>query len=78
MMFHSPAIRLVSGGVTGIILGAASARAVVFFRPDLPVAVTLESVALAAGFSAAIGLFFGMYPAFRAAQLNPIDALRYE
>jgi len=68
----------VSGGVTGIILGAASARAVVFFRPDLPVAVTLESVALAAGFSAAIGLFFGMYPAFRAAQLNPIDALRYE
>jgi putative ABC transport system permease protein len=66
------------GGVVGILLGAAGARAVVSLQPDVPVAVTLDSVLLATGFSAAIGLFFGMYPAVRAAALNPIDALRYE
>jgi putative ABC transport system permease protein len=66
------------GGVVGIVLGAGGARAVAALQPDVPVAVTLDSVALATGFSAAIGLFFGMYPAVRAAALNPIDALRYE
>ncbi len=40
--------------------------------------VSLQSVALAVGFSLAVGLFFGLYPATRAASLHPIDALRYE
>ncbi len=66
------------GGVVGILLGAAGVRAISFFQPDVPAAVTWDSVLLATGFSAAIGLFFGMYPAIRAAALNPIDALRYE
>ncbi len=66
------------GGVVGILLGIAGARAVVSLQPDVPVAVTLDSVLLATGFSAAIGLFFGLYPAVRAAALNPIEALRYE
>jgi putative ABC transport system permease protein len=44
----------------------------------LPTRVSLWSVLLAFGFSAAVGVFFGVYPARRAAQLDPIQALRYE
>ncbi len=76
-LLEAVALALV-GGAVGIALGAAGAQAVAGFQPDLPVAVTLDSVLLATGFSAAIGLFFGMYPAVRASALRPIDALRYE
>jgi putative ABC transport system permease protein len=44
----------------------------------LDTSITADSVLLAVGFSAAVGLFFGIYPATRAAALHPIEALRFE
>ncbi len=66
------------GGALGIILGAAGAFGISRLQSDLTAVVTGQSVLLATGFSAAVGLFFGIYPATRAAKLNPIEALRYE
>ncbi len=66
------------GGFVGIALGALGAFAVSKLQSDFQTYVTLDSILLATGFSAAVGLFFGIYPATRAARLNPIDALRYE
>jgi putative ABC transport system permease protein len=65
------------GGLIGIGAGAAISRVV---GPLLNVTtyVSPESVMLSVGFSVAVGLFFGIYPAMRAANLRPIDALRYE
>jgi putative ABC transport system permease protein len=66
------------GGFVGIALGWSGALAISNLQDDLTAVVTVQSVVLATGFSAAVGLFFGIYPATRAASLNPIDALRYE
>ncbi len=66
------------GGFVGIMLGVAGAFLVSQFAGDFQARVTIEAVALATGFSAAVGLFFGIYPATRAARLHPIEALRYE
>jgi putative ABC transport system permease protein len=65
------------GGSVGVVGGAAAARAVteVF---EWPTIVSLESVLLAVGFSALVGVFFGFWPAWKASNLNPIDALRYD
>jgi putative ABC transport system permease protein len=65
------------GGVLGIVLGV-GASAVVASKGGLPVHVSPASIGLAFGFSAAIGIFFGFYPARKASRLDPIDALRYE
>jgi putative ABC transport system permease protein len=67
----------VMGGAVGVILamGAVTAAGVSL---DLPTKVPLYAIALALGSSAATGLFAGIYPAARAARLDPIEALRYE
>jgi putative ABC transport system permease protein len=66
------------GGALGIILGIAGANLVSNLTPDLVTKVTIGTLALASGVASAVGLVFGVYPALRAANLRPIDALRYE
>ncbi|MFH1085676.1 MAG: ABC transporter permease [Chloroflexota bacterium] len=65
------------GGVLGIAMGWGIAKAVDSLD-QFKTVVTPQSVGLAVSFSLAVGLFFGIYPASRAANLNPIEALRYE
>ncbi len=65
------------GGLLGIMLGAAIGYAVNVFA-GFPVALPLWSFALGVGFSATVGILFGMLPAVKAARLDPIEALRYE
>ena len=67
----------VLGGIIGIIIGWGIAAAVTA-AGLMTTVVSIESVVLAFGFSAVIGIFFGLYPANRAAGLKPIEALRYE
>ncbi len=66
------------GGLIGILAGAGIATAIPLIFPAVPIKVSLWSVLLAFFFSAAVGIFFGAFPAQKAAKLNPIDALRYE
>ena len=67
----------VFGGVVGTIIGAAIALTISAVTP-IPASVEPWSVALGIGITAAVGLFFGLYPAMRAARLDPIEALRRE
>jgi putative ABC transport system permease protein len=63
------------GGLIGVILGSAAALAV---RLVFPSSLSAAWIAVAFISSCGIGLVFGIYPAWKAANLNPIDALRYE
>ena len=65
------------GGVLGIVIGVGGALLVGRFS-ELPTVLNSQVVLLAAGFSVATGLFFGYYPARKASQLDPIDALRQQ
>ena len=66
-----------AGGIIGILLGISSAYSVSHFM-NWPIVVTLNSIILAFFFASIIGVFFGWYPARKAAKLDPINALRHE
>lgn len=65
------------GGLIGVAIGFGLAQLISSVSP-LPASVSLWSVFLGLGFSSAVGIFFGIYPAGKAAKLDPIEALRYE
>ncbi len=66
------------GGILGIVLGGGGAIAATSFVDNFSAVVGIDAIVIAVLFSMAVGLFFGIYPAYRASRLNPIDALRYE
>jgi putative ABC transport system permease protein len=68
----------VVGGIIGILLGWGMATGVSVAFDAFDAVVGIDAVLTSLIFSMAVGLFFGIYPAFRASRLNPIDALRYE
>ena len=65
------------GGIIGIVLGLIGARLTTIVA-GWPTIISVETIAAAFVFSLGVGLFFGLYPANKAARLNPIEALRYE
>jgi putative ABC transport system permease protein len=78
LQFLAEAVVLTAaGGFLGIALGSGIGVGVNLLT-GFPVSLPWWSFALGLGFSAAVGIFFGMVPAIRAARLDPIEALRYE
>ena len=67
----------IAGGLIGIVLGVGASR-ILAWKAQWNIALPPESILLAFGFSVAIGVFFGFYPARKASRLDPIEALRYE
>ena len=65
------------GGIMGVLVGITASQLIAHYL-GWPVLVSMFWAGIAVGFSAMIGIFFGFYPARKAAQLDPIDALRYE
>ncbi len=66
------------GGLLGVMIGVAIPQIIISFIPEQKAIVTPDSVALAFGISVGIGILFGLYPAQRAAMMDPIEALRHE
>ncbi len=65
------------GGAAGIVLGRGASLAVNYFL-QWPTELSVPAIAVAVAVAAGVGVVFGYYPAWRAAQLDPIEALRYE
>jgi putative ABC transport system permease protein len=76
-MLTESVVLSILGAVIGTMLGASIAIAISSFTP-IPAAIEIWSVALGIGITAVVGLVFGLYPAMRAAALDPIEALRKE
>jgi putative ABC transport system permease protein len=68
----------VLGGAIGVTLGVLGATAISTAFDSFDAVVGMDAIIISLVFSMAVGLFFGIYPAYRASRLNPIDALRYE
>lgn len=68
----------VFGGILGVLLGVGGSAALARIMPDIPTAISPAAVAISLLFAFAVGCFFGVYPAAKAARLNPIEALRSE
>jgi len=66
------------GGLIGMLFGWMVSLITRFFLPNLPTLVPLWAVALGIVVSVGIGVFFGIWPASKAARLDPVEALRYE
>ncbi|HRZ95485.1 MAG TPA: ABC transporter permease [Candidatus Moranbacteria bacterium] len=66
------------GGILGVVLGWIASLAVTHFVSSLKTSISFSAIMLAFGVSAGVGIVFGFYPARRAANLSPIEALRYE
>ena len=67
----------IMGGILGILFAILISVIITNFTV-LETSITAFPIIIALSFSTVVGLFFGIYPAMRAARLNPIDALRYE
>jgi putative ABC transport system permease protein len=66
------------GGIVGVLLGYAGASVIGLAFPQMPTSVPLWAIVMAVAMAMSVGLFFGMYPAIKAAGLDPVEALRYE
>jgi len=66
-----------TGGIIGVLLGVLTSYLISVFM-SLAFVISFESIALSSVVSAAIGIVFGWYPARKASELQPIEALRYE
>jgi len=65
------------GGIVGILLGVAGSS-LLSRSPEWSVSVSVQSIVLSFSFAVIVGIFFGLYPAWQASRLDPIEALRYE